>query len=223
MTPVHRRSGRPQIARRGSPGGSARPQGRRQTGTAPVAPAGAADPRSTVNATEITVVGNVVNSPTPQSHAERQRHELPRRVHRAPVRQRHRRSWVDGATFFVDVECWGELGGNVVAQHQQGRPGRRRGRHPHARVGVRAGPAQPAADQGRGGGAQPGSGRGRLPPDAADARPPRHRSEPAAPTSTCRPPAELDGPASPAGTTTAGRRTLDELNPADLSAEPAHV
>jgi single stranded DNA-binding protein len=66
-----------------------------------------------VKETDVTVVGNVVNAP--------QRSRL---VNGASVTNfrlastsrrfdRETQSWTDHRTLFVDVECWGELGGNV--------------------------------------------------------------------------------------------------------------
>ncbi len=72
-----------------------------------------------------------------------------------------RQEFVDAGTFWVDVECWNGLSGNVSAQHQQGRPGDRPRCADHAQLGVRERPPQHAADQGVRGRAQPGPGHGR--------------------------------------------------------------
>jgi len=74
-----------------------------------------------VSATKITVIGNVVNSPSRvrlQSGA----------VTNFRVAANERRfdsasqAFVDGNTFFVDVECWGELGGHVSHSISKGDP-----------------------------------------------------------------------------------------------------
>ena len=72
--------------------------------------------------TEITVVGNIVNSP--------QRSRLPSGVSVTNFRMastsrrfdRETQAWADHRTFFVDVECWGDLGGNVSHTLAKGDP-----------------------------------------------------------------------------------------------------
>ena len=69
----------------------------------------------------ITVVGNVVTSP------ERKRTQNGS-VTKFRVAETDRRfdgakqEWIDASTFFVDVECWGELGGNVSHSISKGDP-----------------------------------------------------------------------------------------------------
>jgi len=69
----------------------------------------------------ITVNGNVVKSP------ERKRTQTGS-VTTFRVAETKRRfdsgtqEWVDASTFFVDVECWGELGGNVSHSVSKGDP-----------------------------------------------------------------------------------------------------
>ncbi|MGY1828853.1 single-stranded DNA-binding protein [Geodermatophilus sp. SYSU D01180] len=74
-----------------------------------------------MSTTEITVVGNVVVAPT------RNRTQSGS-VTNFRVASTERRwdstaqGFVDGASFFVDVECWGELGGNVSHSVSKGDP-----------------------------------------------------------------------------------------------------
>lgn len=74
-----------------------------------------------MSTTEITVTGNVVASPT--------RVRTPNgSVTKFRVASTQRRfdgasqSFVDGASLFVDVECWNELGGNVSHSVSKGDP-----------------------------------------------------------------------------------------------------
>jgi single-strand DNA-binding protein len=75
-----------------------------------------------VNETDVTVVGNIVNSP--------QRSRLPsgdsvtnfRMASTSRRFDRETQAWTDHRTFFVDVECWGELGGNVSHTLSKGDP-----------------------------------------------------------------------------------------------------
>lgn len=70
----------------------------------------------------ITLIGNVVTSP------ERKRTPNGSSVTTFRVAETDRRfdsgkqEWIDGSTFFVDVECWGELGGNVSHSVSKGDP-----------------------------------------------------------------------------------------------------
>ncbi|MGY1729016.1 single-stranded DNA-binding protein [Geodermatophilus sp. SYSU D01062] len=74
-----------------------------------------------MSTTEITVVGNVVTSP---SRVRTQSGT----VTNFRVASTERRwdgtagSFVDGASFFVDVECWNELSGNVSHSVSKGDP-----------------------------------------------------------------------------------------------------
>jgi single stranded DNA-binding protein len=74
-----------------------------------------------VNATEITVIGNVVNSPA----RNRTQNGSVTNFRVAATERRFdsaKQEWGDGSTFFVDVECWGELGGNVAHSISKGDP-----------------------------------------------------------------------------------------------------
>lgn len=74
-----------------------------------------------MSGTGITVIGNVVTSPD-------RRRTQNGSVTNFRVAATERRfdstsqGWVDGSTFFVDVECWGELGGNVSHSVSKGDP-----------------------------------------------------------------------------------------------------
>ena len=70
---------------------------------------------------KITVIGNVVNSPT----RNRTQNGSVTNFRVAATERRFdsaTQGWVDGSTFFVDVECWGELGGNVSHSISKGDP-----------------------------------------------------------------------------------------------------
>jgi single-stranded DNA-binding protein len=75
-----------------------------------------------VNETDLTVVGNIVTSP--------QRSRLPsgdsvtnfRMASTSRRFDRETQAWTDHRTFFVDVECWGDLGGNVSHTLSKGDP-----------------------------------------------------------------------------------------------------
>ncbi len=74
-----------------------------------------------MSATEITVIGNVVTSP---SRVRTQGGSVTN-FRLASTERRYdgaTQGFVDGATFFVDVECWGELGGNVSHSVSKGDP-----------------------------------------------------------------------------------------------------
>jgi single-strand DNA-binding protein len=74
-----------------------------------------------VNATEITVIGNVVNAPA----RNRTQNGSVTNFRVAATERRFdsaKQEWGDGSTFFVDVECWGELGGNVSHSISKGDP-----------------------------------------------------------------------------------------------------
>lgn len=74
-----------------------------------------------MNATEITVIGNVVNSPS----RNRTQSGSVTNFRVAATERRFdsaTQDWVDGHSFFVDVECWGELGGNVSHSISKGDP-----------------------------------------------------------------------------------------------------
>lgn len=70
---------------------------------------------------KITVVGNVVTSPA----RNRTQNGSVTNFRVASTERRFdsaTQSWVDGHSFFVDVECWGELGGNVSHSVSKGDP-----------------------------------------------------------------------------------------------------
>ena len=74
-----------------------------------------------MSATEITVIGNVVTSPS----RKRTQNGSVTNFRLAATERRFdsaTQDWIDGATFFVDVEAWGELGGNVSHSVSKGDP-----------------------------------------------------------------------------------------------------
>jgi single-strand DNA-binding protein len=74
-----------------------------------------------VSATEITVIGNVVKAPS----RNRTQNGSVTNFRVAATERRFdsaTQGWIDGPTFFVDVECWGELGGNVSHSVSKGDP-----------------------------------------------------------------------------------------------------
>jgi single-strand DNA-binding protein len=87
----------------------------------PVAPPGAAPLRSTVNDTLVTVVGNVVDSPRRVS-LENGAVTNFRMASTARRYDAARQEFVDASTFWVDVECWNGLSGNVSASISKGDP-----------------------------------------------------------------------------------------------------
>jgi single-strand DNA-binding protein len=71
--------------------------------------------------TMITVVGNVVDSPRKVRVKDSQVTNF--RVAATPRRfDGTAQRYVDGTTFFVDVECWGDLSGHVAGSVSQGDP-----------------------------------------------------------------------------------------------------
>ena len=71
--------------------------------------------------TMITVVGNVVDSPRKVRFKDSQVTNF--RVAATPRRfDSTAQRYVDGAAFFVDVECWGDLSGHVSGSLSQGDP-----------------------------------------------------------------------------------------------------
>jgi single-strand DNA-binding protein len=74
-----------------------------------------------VSATEITVIGNVVDSPR---RVRLQNGSVTNFRLAATERRfdRERQEYVDGNTFWVDVECFNELGGNVSRSISKGDP-----------------------------------------------------------------------------------------------------
>ena len=69
----------------------------------------------------ITVIGNVVTSP----ERKRTQNGSVTNFRVAETKRRFdsaRQEWTNASTFFVDVECWGELGGNVSHSVSKGDP-----------------------------------------------------------------------------------------------------
>ena len=94
--------------------------GRYPAGRARRAPQSTAE-ESAVSATEITVIGNVVDSP----RRVRLQHGSVTNFRLASTERRFDRetqSWVDAGTFWADVECWGDLGGHVSQSLSKGDP-----------------------------------------------------------------------------------------------------
>jgi single-stranded DNA-binding protein len=71
--------------------------------------------------TEITVIGNVVNSPQKNRTANGSVTNF-RVASTAQRFDREMQRWVDKKPLFLDVECWGELGGNVSHTLTKGDP-----------------------------------------------------------------------------------------------------
>jgi single-strand DNA-binding protein len=92
------------------------------TGTAGRAdPAPDPHPRSTVNETDITIVGNVVDVP----RRNRLTNGSVTNFRMASTARRfdpETKDFVDSSTFWIDVACWGELGGNVSRSVSKGDP-----------------------------------------------------------------------------------------------------
>ena len=172
-----------------------------------------------MNATEITVIGNVVNSPT----RNRTQNGSVTNFRVAATERRFdsaTEGWIDGHSFFVDVECWGELGGNVSHSISKGDPvvvvGAIRTHEWESEQGRRSRP------QIRAEAVAPNLARG-----VADFRKASRSSAPGSDGATA--------PADPSATPEEqegllegrdyedGGATLDEETPADLSREPAHV
>lgn len=71
--------------------------------------------------TEITVIGNVVNSPQKNRTANGSVTNF-RVASTAQRFDREMQRWVDKKPLFLDVECWGDLGGNVSHTLTKGDP-----------------------------------------------------------------------------------------------------
>jgi single-strand DNA-binding protein len=82
-----------------------------------------------MNDTEMTIVGNVVDSP--KLRRTRNGHYVANfRVASTPRRfDRETNTWVDGSTLFVTVTCWRALGENVAQSVRKGQPVVVRGRY----------------------------------------------------------------------------------------------
>jgi single-strand DNA-binding protein len=169
-----------------------------------------------VNDTELTVVGNVVDSP----RRVRTENSAVTNFRMASTARRYdsgRQEFVDAGTLWVDVEAWGELGGNVARSISKGDPVIVRGtlttRSWETENGRRSAPQIRANAVG---------------PNLARGWADFHR-----PARTV--PAEQDpGAAAPGEDENAqellagrdyevGEETLEEVTPADLAMEPAHV
>ena len=173
-----------------------------------------------MNATEITVIGNVVNTPA----RNRTQNGSVTNFRVAATERRFdsaKQEWVDGSTFFVDVECWGELGGNVSHSISKGDPvvvvGAIRTDEWESDQGRRSRP------QIRAEAVAPNLARGvadfRKTQRTAQSEPQETEAE-----DTSAPPSSDEFEALVAGRDYVGdEETLQEMNPADLSAEPAHV
>lgn len=72
-----------------------------------------------MNNTEVTVVGNLVGPPTQRRAGESTvvKMRLAATERRYDARQG---GFVDGTTLFVDVDCWNDLGGNVIRSVAKG-------------------------------------------------------------------------------------------------------
>jgi single-strand DNA-binding protein len=174
-----------------------------------------------VNATEITVIGNVVNAPA----RNRTQNGSVTNFRVAATERRFdsaKQEWGDGPTFFVDVECWGDLGGNVSHSISKGDPvvvvGAIRTHEWDSDQGRRSRP------QIRAEAVAPNLARG-----VADFRKTQRTAqsefqETEAPGDTSATPSSDELEDLVAGRDYEGAdAALDDMNSADLSAEPAHV
>src|SRR3954454_12127922 len=105
-----------------------------------------------------------------QPHRERQRHQVPRGVDSAALRQGGAALGRQEAAL-PRRRVLGRAGRQRLAHRQQGRPGRRPRRAVHRRVGDRPGAPQQAGDQGSLRGTRPHVGHRRLPAHGAQQRP----------------------------------------------------
>jgi single-stranded DNA-binding protein len=173
-----------------------------------------------VNATEMTVIGNVVNSPS----RNRTQNGSVTNFRVAATERRFdsaTQGWVDGPTFFVDVECWGELGGNVSHSISKG--------DPVVVVGnIRT--HEWDSDQGRR--SRPQIRAEAVAPNLARGVAEFRRTQRAAATASDEPGPSDDAPSTvpdELAELVAGRdyeadvEAFDSLNADDLTAEPAHV
>ena len=171
-----------------------------------------------MNDTELTVVGNVVDSP----RRVRLENSAVTNFRMASTARRYdsgRQEFVDAGTLWVDVEAWGELGGNVARSVSKGDPVIVRGtlttRSWESENGRRSAPQIKANAVG------PNLARGWT----DFHRPARSGPAEQDPGAAAAVPAEDESPPElVAGRDyVAGEGTLDEENPADLPREPAHV
>jgi single stranded DNA-binding protein len=174
-----------------------------------------------VSATEITVIGNVVNSPS----RNRTQNGSVTNFRVAATERRFdsaTEDWIDGHTFFVDVECWGELGGNVSHSIGKGDPvvvvGAIRTDEWESDQGRRSRP------QIRAEAVAPNLARGVADFRKTQRTQQSESQESEAPADTSATPSSDEFEDLVAGRDYEGAdAALDEGNPADLSAEPAHV
>lgn len=170
-----------------------------------------------MSATDITVIGNVVKSPT----RNRTQNGSVTNFRLAATERRFdsaTQDWVDGHSFFVDVECWGELGGNVSHSISKGDPvvvrGVIRTEEWESEQGRRSRPQIKAEAVG------PNLARG-----VADFRR-TSRPAAAAPVEDADPSSperdDLDGPVE-GRDYEVGEETLQDVTPADLGRQPVHV
>ncbi|WP_241037561.1 single-stranded DNA-binding protein [Blastococcus litoris] len=168
---------------------------------------------------KVTFTGNVVNSPS----RNRTQNGSVTNFRLASTERRFdtgSQTWVDGSSFFVDVECWGELGGNVSHSVSKGDPvvvvGTIRTHSWDSEEGRRSRPQIKAEAVG------PNLARG-----TAEFRRPARAA--AAASDEPVPPSEEEAPSTSDGLSEflegrdyeVGDGTLGEVNPSDL--EPAHV
>jgi single-strand DNA-binding protein len=181
-----------------------------------------------VNDTFVTVVGNVVDSPRRVS-LENGAVTNFRMASTARRYDNNRQEFVDAGTLWVDVECWNGLSSNVSGSVSKGDPvivqgaltthswESENGRRSAPRI--RAFAVGPNLARGTAVFKRDKSGRSTEPADATASGPLSPAPEGAA----------VDEFPSAAEDLVAGRdyvgevETLDEMNPADLSTEPAHV
>jgi single-strand DNA-binding protein len=174
-----------------------------------------------VNATEITVIGNVVNAPA----RNRTQGGSVTNFRVAATERRFdsaKQEWSDGSTFFVDVECWGELGGNVSHSISKGDPvvvvGAIRTHEWESDQGRRSRP------QIRAEAVAPNLARGVADFRRTQRTAQSESQETEAPAGTSATPSSDEIEDLVAGRDYEGAdAALDDVNPADLSAEPAHV
>ena len=174
-----------------------------------------------MNGTGITVIGNVVNSPS----RNRTQNGSVTNFRVAATERRFdsaTQGWIDGSTFFVDVECWGELGGNVSQSISKGDPvvvvGAIRTHEWESEQGKRSRP------QIRAEAVAPNLARG-----VADFRKAQRTAQSESQEANTTADASATASSGEFEDLVAGRdyegadAALDEMNPAELSAEPARV
>ena len=181
-----------------------------------------------MNDTLVTVVGNVVDSPRrvslPNGAVTNFRMASTSRRYDVATQQ-----FIDAGTFWVDVECWNTLSGNVSASVSKGDPVIVHGaltthsweseNGPRSKPRIKAFAVGHSLTKGRALFTRDKSGRSAEPADATATGRLSPEPEEASHDEVPGTPEEL----------LAGRdyvgddETLHDMNPADLSAEPAHV